>query len=101
MRGALVRSVSGDAISLPFPADVFDAVFVSAVLGEIPDRQVVLREVHRVLRGTGHLVVVEIRGDPDRIAPGELRSLAGAAGFAPERHRGLGWSYLASFRRVS
>ncbi len=99
-RGESVPLVAGDALLLPFADKSFDIVFVSAVLGEIPDPVGALREMRRVLRGGGRLFVVEVRGDPDRIRPESLRAMVAGEGFEPERHRHSGWSYTSSFVRA-
>src|SRR5215208_6423356 len=56
MRRAADRGITsivptaGDAQDLPFPASAFDAAFLVATLGEIPDPAQALRELHRVLQ---------------------------------------------------
>src|SRR5919106_419571 len=48
-----------DAISLPFEDRTFDCAFLVQVLGEVPDRGAALRELGRVLRPGGRVVVGE------------------------------------------
>lgn len=55
--GALVLE---DTSKLPFPDNTFDTVAILAALNHIPNREEVLRDVHRVLRPDGHLVVTMI-----------------------------------------
>ena len=43
----------GDARSLPYDDDSFDAVALTTVLGEIPDPDAALREINRVLKPGG------------------------------------------------
>ncbi len=100
MRGAAADAVCGDGTMLPFAEGVFDVVFVSAVLGEIPDRDAALSEARGVLCDGGRLVILETFGDPDRIPAGELTRLVTSSGFEAERRRRVGWSYLAAFTRV-
>lgn len=50
--------VEGDAQALPFPDATFDTVICILGLSSIPDDQAALREMHRVLRHGGHLVLV-------------------------------------------
>src|SRR5215217_639996 len=58
---ANVVATQGDARDLPFPAATFDAAFLVATLGEIPDHDRALRELLRVLKPGGRLVVGEGR----------------------------------------
>src|SRR5438477_9754950 len=52
-----ITATQGDARALPYAQDSFDAAFLVAVLGEIPDQDAALRELARVLRPQGRLVV--------------------------------------------
>ena len=63
----------GDATALPYDDDSFDAVVLITVLGEIPDQEAALREIARVLRPGGRLVVGELIGDPHFTSAGALR----------------------------
>lgn len=94
-----VTTVAGNATSLPFAAGAFDAVFISAVLGEVPDRKACLSEVRRVLRPGGRLVVNEVRGDPDYIRAGDLdRVCAGVGLVLRRRRRGrVRWTCLSEY----
>lgn len=49
----------GDALALPFPAASFDAVTIAFGLRNLANRAAGLREMHRVLRPTGTLYVLE------------------------------------------
>ena len=61
---ANVVPTQGDATELPYEDDSIDAVVLTAVLGEIPDPVAALREIRRVLKPDGRLVVGELFGDP-------------------------------------
>jgi SAM-dependent methyltransferase len=94
-----VEATQGDAQELPFENASFDAVLLVAVLGEIPDQDAALREVTRVLRPGGRLVVGELAGDPHFVTPGTLRRRAGSAGLRFERRDGPPFGYFARFVR--
>ena len=88
----------GDAKALPYQDRVFDAAFLIGVLGEIPDEAAALRELHRVLKPSGRLVVGEVVVDPDFVPLPALKEKAKEAGFEPVRVAGPRASYLALFR---
>src|SRR3954451_24032031 len=54
-----VTATQGDATALPYADASFDAAYLVAVLGEIPDQHAALSELARVLRPDGRLVVGE------------------------------------------
>jgi demethylmenaquinone methyltransferase/2-methoxy-6-polyprenyl-1,4-benzoquinol methylase len=54
-----IRLVEGDALSLPFPDASFDAVTIAFGLRNLPDYGRGVREMTRVLRPGGRLVVLE------------------------------------------
>jgi ubiquinone/menaquinone biosynthesis C-methylase UbiE len=87
----------GDARSLPFPDNSFDGAFLVATLGEIPDQNAALRELHRILKPGGPLVVGEGQPDPHMVRPPDLQQRATAAGFLFDRHVGGPFGYLARF----
>lgn len=78
----------GDATALPYAEGSMDAAVLTAVLGEIPDREAAIREVARVLRPGGRLVVGELIGDPHFTSPGEIERLGREAGFVLEERSG-------------
>ena len=90
-----VAAARADATALPFDDASFDAVVLTAVLGEIPDQDAALREIARVLRPGGRLVVGELFGDPHYTAPGALRRHGEAAGLRWERRNGPAVGYFA------
>ena len=87
-----------DARNLPYPDNSFDAAYLIGVLGEIPARRLALRELKRVLRQNGRLVVGEVFFDPDFVSLAVLQEEAGQAGFVFERSLGPRLYYLACFR---
>jgi ubiquinone/menaquinone biosynthesis C-methylase UbiE len=96
---ANVTATAGDARRLPYPDAAFDAAFLVAVLGEIPDQRAALRELARVLKPGGRLVVGELFGDPHWVQPKRLRERAAAAGLSFEHRSGSPLGYFARFRR--
>jgi ubiquinone/menaquinone biosynthesis C-methylase UbiE len=88
-----------DARRLPYEDATFDAAYLVAVLGEVPDQDAALRELHRVLRPGGRLVVGELFGDPHMVTERALRRRATAAGLRFERRAGPAFGYFAVLRR--
>lgn len=90
----------GDAHRLPYPDACFDSAYLVTVLGEIPDQDAALRELHRVLRPGGRLVVGEIPPlDPHFVRFAVLRRRAEAAGFRFHVRQGPRLAFLAAFDR--
>ncbi|ABG03571.1 Methyltransferase type 11 [Rubrobacter xylanophilus DSM 9941] len=87
----------GDAQSLPYPEGHFDAAYLVATLGEIPDQDRALRELRRVLRPGGRLVVGELLPDPHMVPLATLRARAAAAGLRYEGRLGTRLGYYARF----
>jgi len=87
----------GDAAHLPYPDGWFDGAYLIGVLGEIPDGDGTLRELARVLKPTGRLVVGELLIDPDFIPFRRLQTRAEQAGFTLQRKTGSAVAYLARF----
>jgi len=77
-----------DARELPFGDDSFDGAYLVTVLGEIPDQDVALRELKRVTRPGGRIVVGELFGDPHMVTHSALARRAGEAGLRVERKLG-------------
>lgn len=71
----------GDAQSLDFSPESFDAVYAIAVFGEIPDRGKALAEFMRVLVPGGTLALSEFLLDPDSQPQTRVRAECEAAGF--------------------
>lgn len=92
-----IRPNEGDAQRMPFADAGFDAAYLTAVLGEIPDQDAALRELRRVLKPGGRLVVGELFGDPHWVSPGSLRRRAQDAGLCFERQSGGPLGYFARF----
>jgi ubiquinone/menaquinone biosynthesis C-methylase UbiE len=95
-----VEPRQGDARSLPYRDAAFDAAYLVAVLGEIPDQEAALRELRRVVRPGGRLVVGELFGDPHMVGQKALRRLAAATGWQFERRVGPRLGFFAVLRRT-
>ena len=89
----------GDARALPYADGSFDAAYLSVVLGEVPDQDAALRELLRVLKPGGRLVVGELFPDPHMVPFGSLLRRAEAAELDFERRLGGKLGYFAAFRK--
>jgi ubiquinone/menaquinone biosynthesis C-methylase UbiE len=85
----------GDATNLPYEDASVDAVILTAVLGEIPDSAAALREVRRVLKPTGRLVVGELFGDPHFTTRASLERMGAEAGLELVERSGNWFGYFA------
>jgi ubiquinone/menaquinone biosynthesis C-methylase UbiE len=90
-----IKPTQGDATALPFEEDSIDAAVLTAVLGEIPDPVVALRQVQRVLKPGGRLVVGELFGDPHFTTRAALKRQAGEASLVWESCSGSWFGYFA------
>ena len=98
---ANIVATRGDAQALPYPDGAFDAAYLTLVLGEVPDQRAALRELRRVLKPGGRLVVGEVFPDFHMVPFGTLKERAEAAGLAFERRIGGPLGYFALFRAPS
>ena len=90
----------GDAQTLPYPDGYFDAAYLVATLGEVPDQGRALCELRRVLKRGGRLVIGEVLLNPHRVSFGDLRRLADATGLNYERRVEGRLGYFVSFRAL-
>jgi ubiquinone/menaquinone biosynthesis C-methylase UbiE len=74
-----------DATAMPIADDSFDGAYLVTVLGEVPDQEAALRELRRVVRAGGRIVVGELFGDPHMVTRGALAERAEAAGLQVDR----------------
>jgi ubiquinone/menaquinone biosynthesis C-methylase UbiE len=101
MRAASERGLSnlvpteGDATQLPYVDASVDAVVLTAVLGEIPDPSAALREIRRVLKPDGRLVVGELFGDPHFTTRARLERLGAETGLELSERSGNWFGYFA------
>ncbi len=78
-----VRPILGGAGDGHLQKDYFDRAVLSTVLGEIPDREAALREIHDALKPGAYLVVAEVIGDPHYQFKKKVIELAERAGLRP------------------
>jgi ubiquinone/menaquinone biosynthesis C-methylase UbiE len=83
-----------DARDLPFPDATFDAAYLVTTLGEIPDPALAVRELRRVLKPSGRLVVGEFF-DRHYVPLIDLLSYGNAAGFQISARLGPPLAYFA------
>ncbi|MHB1472180.1 MAG: class I SAM-dependent methyltransferase [Dermatophilaceae bacterium] len=65
--GGSAESMPGDALGLPFPDDSFDRVLAAEILEHIPDDDLAMAELARVLRPGGTAAVTVPRYLPEKI----------------------------------
>lgn len=87
------------ASQLPLDDGSVDRAFLVTVLPEIPDKQLALSEVYRVLKPNGILSVTEEFLDPDYPLPQTTVRWASQAGFELVERHGNWWTYTLNFRR--
>lgn len=92
-----VAPTQGDARGLPYEDATFDGAYLVTVLGEIPDQEAALRELARVVKPGGRVVVGELFGDPHWVSPRRLGERAARAGLRFERRLGSPLGYFARF----
>jgi ubiquinone/menaquinone biosynthesis C-methylase UbiE len=96
---ANIVPTQGDARALPYDDATFDGAYLTAVLGEIPDQDAALRELARVLKPGGRLVVGELFGDPHWVSPHRLRERAERVNLRFDRRLGTPLGYFSRFQR--
>ena len=92
---ANVVPTQGDATALTYEDGSMDAVVLNAVLGEIPDPVAALREIQRVLKPDGRLLVGELFGDPHFTTQAALRRQGAEAGLSYEDESGYWFGFVA------
>jgi len=95
-----INPTRADATAMPCDDGAYDAAFLVTVLGEVPDQDAALRELARVLKPGGRLIVGELLGDPHYVRLAPLRLRASGAGFTYERRVGSALGYFARFAKL-
>ena len=98
--GNVVTS-QGDARALPYEDTSFDGAFLVTVLGEVPDQDAALRELGRVLKPGGRLLLGEIALDPHFVTARSLRRRAPAAGLRFVERHGTPLAFFARLERAA
>jgi ubiquinone/menaquinone biosynthesis C-methylase UbiE len=94
--GSIVAA-RADARELPYDDGSFDAAYLVTVLGEIPDPGAAIREIGRVLKPGGRLVVGEF-ADRHYVPLVTLLGYANEAGLRPSAWLGPPLAYFARFQ---
>jgi SAM-dependent methyltransferase len=84
----VARAVRADLLSLPFPDASFDVVMASEVLEHIPDDDVAMAEIARVVRPGGRVAVTVPRWWPERVCWALSREYHDVAGGHVRIYRG-------------
>ena len=95
-----VSFVVGDALALPFADESFDAVYMVGVIGEIPEPEKAIEEMHRILKPGGLLAFTEAVIDPDYQFPSTLAKRFEPLGFRIKRKLNKIFAYNLVFERV-
>jgi ubiquinone/menaquinone biosynthesis C-methylase UbiE len=96
---ANITPTLADATSMPYEDGSFDAAVLVTVLGEVPDQDAALRELARVLKPGGRLVVGELLGDPHYVTLRSMRLRSAGAGLSFEGRSGTVAGYFARFAK--
>ncbi|HEY9855412.1 MAG TPA: class I SAM-dependent methyltransferase [Stenomitos sp.] len=94
-----LTTVAADPRELPCADGMFDRILLGSGLGGVPEPARVLREVFRLLKPRGQLVVAEDALDLDFLSERTVTTLALRAGFTLCARQGGAWRYLLVFER--
>lgn len=96
---ANIEARVADVYDLPYEDGSFDAIYMIAVIGEIPDPDKAIREFYRVLSPEGTLAFSEVLLDPDYPRASTLLRKASAAGFQVREQLGNFLYYTLIFEK--
>jgi len=94
-----VMLIMADAKNLPFKDEAFDLAFLVTVIGEIPKREIALKELYRVLKPNGLLSITEFLPDPHYVMRRNLISLVKRLGFNQTEKYGNFFCYTVNFQK--
>lgn len=86
-----------DGESFNFTDNSFDRIFLVTVIGEVENKKLYFQEFYRILKPEGILSISELAGDPDKMKPEEIRSLAEGVGFSFYKFYGNKKNYTINF----
>lgn len=93
------KCIQGNISEYSLETELYDRVFISAVLGEIPDQAAALRQVYFCLKPGGLLLISEVYFDPHYQSQTKVKALAEDAGLMFESIHGNKLSYTACFSK--
>lgn len=88
-----VKALLAGAGEGKLPMNYFDRAVLATVLGEIPDRERALTEIHGALKPGGYLVIAEVFGDPHYQFKKKVIELAQRVGLRPGETTGGFFAY--------
>lgn len=88
---------NGDTFRLP--DESFDVIFLVTVIGEIENKNVYIKEFHRLLKEGGLLSISELKGDPDKMTTSELKDLLKDSGLIFDDLFGNKDNFTINFRK--
>ena len=94
-----VEARVADVYRLPWDEATFDAVYITAVIGEIPEPVQAISELHRVLKPGGTLAFSELLMDPDYPLASTLVRWATPAGLRLKEQHGNPFHYTLVFEK--
>jgi ubiquinone/menaquinone biosynthesis C-methylase UbiE len=103
IRPAGVANVSfaqASATALPFARGVFDAAFLVAVIGEVPNAAACVAQLRDALRPGGLLSITELAGDPDAMTESDVAALAKAANLDHAETFPMRLGFTINFRKA-
>jgi ubiquinone/menaquinone biosynthesis C-methylase UbiE len=90
-----------DVYQLPFDDQSFDAAYMIAVIGEIPEPEKAIAQFHLLLKPGGILAFSELLMDPDYPRVSSLVRLVEPHGFRLTHHLGNFFAYTLVFEKTT
>lgn len=93
------RGVQANALTIPLRDESMDRALLITVLGEVPEPAALFRELYRVLRPGGAVLVVEEWVDAGFSSLRQVVAWSTKAGFTPVECHGRPWRYALLLRK--